>query len=361
MLRSQKMILLVVAIVIVGSAAVFGIVIFATAGVYEYSNTYYYEPGSPSTIETLNLESDIGAINIQYNTTPTDYYAKIDLDIRIRGPSVSGKSFSDFFKPILWENSSSPVTFDIDIKPTTWFPFGLSRRVSINITLRTDVIYEMDASTGTGSVAVDVPQNVIINQATLSTSTGSVILNSATNVTFQELLSISTSTGRLSLSGVGTNFTQGLEATTSTGSLIMDFSECTMGNDLVGTVSTGSINIESYNMIYTQDCLWYIDSSTGSIDIEIEQYIEIDALVTGSIATSTGSIDVVNRDDQANVGASFIGSTSTGSESYDNIYSGGFTEAAHSLISLNYYTTIYKYSFTLSTSTGSIDVAGESA
>ncbi len=361
MKRSQKIILILVAAVLIGSAAVFGIVIFATTGEYEYSKTYYYEPGSPLAIETLNLESDIGAINIKYNTTPTDYYAKIDLDIRIKGPNVVGKSFLDFFKEILWENDSSPVTFDIDAKPTTWFSFGLSRRVVLDITLRTDVIYEIDALTGTGLIDMDVPQNLIINQAILSTSTGSVLINSALNTAFKEQVRISTSTGTVSFYAVNTNFTQGLQTTTSTGSLTLDFTDCTMGDDLVGSVSTGSINIKSYNMIYTQDCTWDIGTSTGSIDVEIEQYVEMDAIVTGSIEASTGRIDIVYRDDQVNVGALFIGSTSTGSESYDNIGSGGFTEAAHSLTSLDYNTASNKYTFTLSTSTGSIDVGGQSA
>lgn len=361
MKRSHKITLMLVAAVLFGSSAIFGIVLFATVGQYEYSETYYYEPGNPSPIEIFNIESSIGAINIKYNKTPTEFYAKIDLDIHIRGPLVAGKSFSDFFKPILWDHDNSPVTFDIDTKPTSWFLFGLSRRVTINVTLRTDVIYDINAIASTGAIDMNVPQNVIVNKTTLSTSTGSVLLNSAVNTTFQGKVRISTSTGRAKSYAIKTNFTQGLHATTSTGSLTLNFTSTILGGDLIGKVSTGSINIKSYNMIYTQDCLWDIETSTGSIDVQIQQYVEMGADVNSEIKTSTGSIDVDYKDNQANVGASFIGSTSTGSETYDNIGSGGFTEAAHSLTSVDYSTAIYKYSFTLSTSTGSIDVSGQSA
>ncbi|KKM95457.1 hypothetical protein LCGC14_1188060 [marine sediment metagenome] len=363
MIRSRKITIILVAVVLVGSAAVFGIVIFATVGEYEYSETYYYEPGNSSPIEILNIESDIGAINIKYNKTPTEFYAKIDLDIHIRGPLVAGKSFSDFFKPIQWLKSSSPVTFDIDTKSTTWFFFGISRRITINVTLRTDVIYDVNAFASTGAIDMNVPQNIIVNKTTLSTSTGSVRLNSAVNTTFQGKVRISTSTGSAKSYAIKTNFTQGLHATTSTGSLTLNFTSTILGGDLIGTVSTGSINIKSYNMIYAQDSsIWNIKSSTGSIKVQIQQYVEMGADVDGSIQTSTGSIDVDYKDNQASVGAQFTGSTSTGSTTYTNIGSGGFNLPVGDVFSsINYVTAIYKYELSLSTSTGSIEVQGQSA
>ena len=361
MIRSQKIILIIVAVVLAASAGVFGIVVVATWGDYEYSNTYYYEPGSPSLIEVLNVECDTASINIKYNTTPTDFYAKIDLDLKVSGAYVEGKSFSDFFKPILWDNTTnSPVTFDVDNKPSTWFIFGLSHRSTLNVTLRTDITYEIDASSATGSIKMDVPQGSTLGKTTLHTSSGSVRLNSALNTTFQGDVSLSTSTGSVRAYAIKTSFIHGFNAASSTGSLRLNFTSCILGDDLTADGSTGGITLKSYNMRYTQDCIWDIGTSTGSISAEILQFNEMGANVTGSIGTSTGSVSVLYKDDQINVGASFTGSTSTGSVSYTDTSPIGFSQVGNSFTSLDYVGALYTYTLSLSTSTGNVHADAES-
>jgi len=362
MIRSQKIILIVVAAVLVASAGVFGIVVFVTWGDYEYSDTFYYKPGSPSLIEVLNIECDTATINIKYNKTPTDFYAKIDLDLKVSGAYVEGKSYSDFFKPYLWDNTTnSPVTFDIDNKPSTWFIFGLSHRSTLNVTLRTDVIYEIDASSATGAIIMDVPEGSTLDKITLHTSTGSVRLNSALNTTFQDEVRLSTSTGSVKTYATKTSFTKGLITSTSTGSLTLNFTSCIFGDDLSGVVSTGSITLKSYNMKYTQDCDWDIETSTGSINAEILQFNEMGANVNCSLISSTGNIDILYKDDQINVGARFTSSTSTGSISYTDTNPTGFHQVGNSFTSLDYSTGLSKYRISLIISTGNIVVDAESA
>jgi len=361
MIRSQKIILIIAAAVLVGSAGVFGIVLFATWGEYDYSNTYYYEPEAPSAIERINLMIDLGGINIKYNETPIRHYAKIDLDVKVKGVSVTGKSFSDFFKPIQWLNSSAPVTFNFETKSTAWFFIGISYRIKIDLTLRTDITYDIDAISATGAIIMNVPQGSTLNKTTLHTSTGSVLLNTALNTTFQGDVSLSTSTGSTKVYAVKTTFTSGLVTSTSTGSLTLNFTSCILGDDLSGVVSTGSIAFKSYNMKCTQDSTWSIETATGSIDADIIQYVDTGADIIGSIKTSTGSIDVIYKDNQANVGASFTSSTSTGSIDYNNIGVGGFSELGSIFSSLDYLTANNTFTFTLSTSTGNVEVDGESA
>jgi len=100
MIRSTKIVLIIAAVIIVSGASIFGIIIAVNWGKFEYSNTFYYQ-GAPSAIGRLNLNSDIGTINIKYNSTPTDYIVKVDLDITIEGGFVAGKVFSDFFEDIV--------------------------------------------------------------------------------------------------------------------------------------------------------------------------------------------------------------------------------------------------------------------
>ena len=350
---------------IVTGGTAFGVLIFTTWGELNYENTYYYKPSAPSPIEQININCDIGAVLIKYNKTPTDYYAQIDLDVQIKGILVEGKSFQDFFYPVIWQNESSQViSFILDAKASTWLTFSISQRVKINLTLRTDIIYDINTLTSTGSINMDIPDNSILNNTKLSTSTGSISLNAAKDTTFLGNVEIFTSTGSAALYAKQVNFTHSLRAFTSTGSLSLNFSKCFIGNNLVGTVSTGSISFNSYNMKYSDDYIWSLKTSTGSIDVNIIQYTEIAANINGAIQTSTGSIDVYYKDNLANVGAKFTGSTSTGSVDYNPIGSGGFIETGGStsktITSNDYSLATNTYTFSLTTSTGSVEVNGES-
>lgn len=351
---------MVIAACIVFGGTAFGIVIATTWGEYEFTDSYQYNPDISSPIEKLNVISDIGQVNIKYNTTPTNHIAHIDLDIRVVGGFVAETSFSDFFHPIEWSNVSSPITFKLDAKTNPVFIFGLSHRIIIDITLRTDVVYDINAYCSTGAIDMNVPDNIVINNTSLSTATGSVVLNSAKNTTFQGLLGMSTSTGKVSLYAKQTNFSRGLSTSSSTGSLILNFSQCVMGDNLIGFVSTGSVTLNSYNMRYIKDSVWNVHTSTGSVDIEIRQYIEMNASITGSIGSSTGSIDIIYDDSLSNIGAQFTCSVGTGSISYNPLGLGGMSKAGGVISSTDYSTAINKYTLGISTSTGSIEVIGQS-
>jgi len=363
--KSNRILLIIVAVCIVTGGSAFGVLVWATWSEFPYENTYYYKPETPSSIERININCDIGSIHIKYNKTPTDYYAQIDLDIQIKGILVEGKSFQDFFYPIIWQNESTQViSFVLDAKASTWLTFSISQQVKIYLTLRTDVTYDLNTRLSTGSISMDIPNNVILNNTKLSTSTGSIALNAAKDTTFLGNVEMSTNTGSVALYANQINFTHSLRAFTSTGSLLLNFSKCSIGKHLVGTVSTGSIDFNSYNMKYSDDYIWGLETSTGSIDVNIIQYTEISVNVTGTILTSTGSIDVYYKDNSANIGAKFTGSTSTGSIDYNPIGVGGFIETGGStsktITSNDYNSAIKAYTFSLTTSTGSIEVNGES-
>ena len=80
-MKKKNIIILIIAGLIVSGGVAFGIVVVATWGEYAYSNDYYYDPGVPSSWEKVSFSCDVGNINIQYNTTPTNNVVKLDLDI----------------------------------------------------------------------------------------------------------------------------------------------------------------------------------------------------------------------------------------------------------------------------------------
>ncbi|MFW9867945.1 MAG: hypothetical protein ACFFEN_17765, partial [Candidatus Thorarchaeota archaeon] len=219
MRKNLKIVLFIVAILIVSGGLVFGILVFTSWDTFEYSNTYYYEPSVPSPIEKVSFSSDVGKILINYNKTPTDSFVKLDLDIKIRGAFVEGKTFSDFFNPIVWLNESVPVvTFSITNKP--WGLFALSQNITIDVTLRTDVVYDINALSSTGSVSLNIPENVAINNSILEASTGSISFITAKNVTFLGDVKVETSTGSIAVFAKHNEFNQGISAITSTGSIV---------------------------------------------------------------------------------------------------------------------------------------------
>jgi len=331
---------LVIIFIIIVPITVFFIIPYGTYGKYEESFDYNYTPPSPSALESIDINLDIGRTIIKYNQTPTPHVAKIDMDFSLEGPDVGDKTYTDYFKPISWVNDSAPITFTLEVKPDAWASpfawFTFQQNITATITLRTDVVYAIDATTTTGSVELTVPSGIAIGDLDLQTTTGSI-----------------------SMFGNGANFTKGVNVETTTGSNILNFTNCIFGGNVVGDVTTGSIEFLTYNSMYSQNSQLSLSTTTGSVSIEIYQYSDLGADVTGQVTTSTGGIDVIYEDNQGSVGALFTGTTTTGSIDYNNI--GGFTEFGGIFESNDYSTATYKYTFTMGATTGSIDVDGKSS
>ncbi len=361
--RNIAIIVILVLALIMVPLTIFVFVPNATWGKYEESFDYYYTPASPSDLESIDLNLDIGEMIIKYNQTPTPYVAKIDVDFDIEGPFVAGKTYTDYFKPISWVNTSSPIRFTLESKPDAWiFPinwFSFHHIITVTVTLRTDVIYEIDAITTTGGVEMTVPSGVNLGNLQLISTTGGVSLSTAKNSIFQGNLTAQTTTGGVSILANGANFTENLYGHTTTGGLTMNFTNCVFGGNIVGDVTTGGIDFKIYNPEFTQASQWTLTSTTGGIDIEIYQYKPSGANITGQVTVTTGSIDVIYEDNQASVGGRFIGSTTTGGVDLINL--GGFTQIGNEiLVSDDYNTASYKYTFDLHTTTGGIEVDGRS-
>ena len=363
-LRNYKITLIVISALIVGGGIGFIVTGFTTAGSIEKSFSFQYEPISPDPIEDLSINADLGNIIVKYNTTTTPYFAEIDVDLKIAGLFMSGKTYLDFFNPSTewWAESSGIFTLevlpDVLFDPSYWFK---SYEITITVTLRTDVIYDIVATTATGAIEMSVPDEVILNDTSLTSSTGSVKLTTFGNNEFQGNVGLQTSTGSVDHFAKNTNFTHGFEAITSTGSLLLNFTNCFMGEDLTGIVSTGNVIFKSYNMYYFKDIDLNLQTSTGNIDAEIYQYINMGANVTGSMKSSTGSIDVLYRDSLANTGVKFTSSIGVGSINYIPHATMEITGGLGSIYSsFNYGIATYKYTFAFTTSTGSVDVDGQS-
>ncbi|HDZ17768.1 hypothetical protein LCGC14_0891360 [marine sediment metagenome] len=365
MLRSKKIVLIIVATLLISGGAIFGIILAVNWGNYAYSNTFYYEPSVHSPIEKISFQSSIGSTIINYNSTATDIYVKVELDISISGPFVAGKLFSNFFKPIIWLNESTPVTtFNLENKPSPWFIFPIVQRMTINVTLRTDIIYDIDVDNSVGSISINIPENIELNNILFSSSTGSITLQSDKNVTFNGNVGLSTSTGSVSAFLRNANLPRSLTATTTTGSVSLNLTNCIIGDDITGTSDTGTINFKSFNLIYTQDCELNLGTSTGSISLQINQHNGMGSEVSGSIGASTGSISVIYRDSLSSVGAEFTCQTTFGSITYTPTGPGGLSKVGSTtsatISTVDYNSANNTYTLSLDTTIGNIGVSGQS-
>ncbi|NVM17631.1 MAG: hypothetical protein HWN80_07930 [Candidatus Lokiarchaeota archaeon] len=361
-MRNYNKALIIVAVLVVGGGIGFVITGFASAGSIENSFNFTYEPISPDPIEDLTFNVDIGSLLFKYNTSPTASYAKIDVNIEITGLYMAGKTYLDFFHPNTgwWDNATS--TFSLLTLPDVWFDpshWFKSYNISIVVTLRTDVVYDLTALASVGSIEMEVADDVIINELSLTTSTGSVKFKTLGDNLFTGSVGLESSTGSIESYATRTNFSSGFQASTSTGSLILNYTNCLMGDNLYGETSTGSVTFKSYNMQYSTDILLNLKTSTGSINSDLYQHIIMGANVTGTWETSTGSVNVVYRDTLVNTGFRFISSASPGSINYSG--NGTVTGSGGIYSSMNYGSATYRYQFSLDTSTGSINAEAYSA
>ncbi|MBY8988846.1 MAG: hypothetical protein KGD61_10360 [Candidatus Lokiarchaeota archaeon] len=363
-MRNYNKALIIVAALIVGGGVGFIITGFATAGSVENSFNFKYEPISPDPIEDLTFNVDIGTLLFKYNTSLTTSYAEIDVDIEISGLYMEGKTYLDFLHPKAewWDNTTA--TFNLLTLPDVWFNpshWFKSYNITVLVTLRTDVVYDLTALTGVGSIEMQVSNGVILNGTSLTSSTGSINFNAAGNNEFQGDFKLKTSTGSVQSFAVTTNFTHGYRASTSTGSIALNYTNCIMSNNIIGSTSTGSVTFKSYNMFYTTNSTINLETSTGSISSDLYQYIAMGANVSGTWKTSTGNVNVVYKDNLVDTGVRFIGSIGTGSINYSGTGM-EITGLPNNIFStVNYTDTTYRYLFSLDTSTGSINANAESA
>jgi len=336
---------------------------FATSGSVEESYSFYYE-SSPSAVETLSLSADIGAIDIKYNTSATPYLAKVDVDLKVSGLFVAGRKYTAFFTPYTgwWQNSTPPTSFDMKILPGAWFDpshWFKSYNVDIMVTLRTDVVYNIDVTAGTGSLKLTTSDDVILDGVSMKSGTGNVELDLSNNTQILTELALETGTGNVNMFSEGTNFTHGVFAETGTGTLDINFTDCILGGDIDASTGTGNVNLKTYNMEYSVTSYWLLETGTGKITLVITQDAGMTSNVTGDIKTGTGNIDITYIDTISTVGARFYGATGTGS--FNRINTQGFTQtSSNPFDSDDFLTSTTNYDFNLDTGTGNIFVDGSS-
>jgi hypothetical protein len=326
-------VIVLIAAILTSAFVLIGIILFAnifpfgTLEPHEESYTYYYVPDTPASIEEISLDVDATEIEIQYNSTPTEYIVKANMEFIILAPDVD--SYTEIFHPVEWVNTSSPVSFNLEMKTGS---IVLSTNNKLTVTLRTDMVYDITASTTSGGVIASIDQRVIIDQIDLRTNSGGVELYS-NDATFENTIN----------------------AHADSGGVTLEFENGRIGGDIDASTSSGGVLLSVYDVVYSQDTEWTISTSSGGITIDITQYIEMGASVSGTVEANSGGVDVFYKDNLSNIGARFTGTASSGG--VDFINSGGFSESGDMFSSTDY-PALHNYDLTLHTDSGGVLVDG---
>ncbi|MFW9867912.1 MAG: hypothetical protein ACFFEN_17595 [Candidatus Thorarchaeota archaeon] len=226
------------------------------------SYSFIYQLSSPSSIENLYLNVDEGNIEIRYIDPSVDYYVLIEADIELIGKNLAGNSYEDYLN-ISWYNSSSPANFRLEIISDDWFnpSLWLIKDVSIIVTLRKDIVFNIITNLIEGNYEITVPWPVSIG-------------NLLTNV--------------------------------SNGNILYDFDLCSIQGNITGITNKGDFELKSYNVEYTQNCNWLLTSTGSDMNIAIYQEEEMGANITGTAMIIDGTLNLFYKDNSANIGANFF-------------------------------------------------------
>jgi len=235
---------------------------FSNFGTIDQSLTYVYSSTTPPLKSELNLNADIGIVEINYVNQPVDYIIKVDVNIEMGGPNLDGKSYLDFFN-IVWENITTSVNLNLEIISDMLLDFSKLHQANIyiNFTLRADVIFDINASIIDGAIKLAVPLGITVNNLLLN------VIN---------------------------------------GNIIYDMFHCSVEGNISGIVKNGNIMLKAYNNQYNQNCKLTLVNEVGYITIDIYQSEEMGANITGTGITKTGIISLIYNDYSPNIGAQFI-------------------------------------------------------
>ncbi|MFX1501865.1 MAG: hypothetical protein ACFFDH_12950, partial [Promethearchaeota archaeon] len=234
----------------------------------EHHKEYYYYNNSINSdmIKTLNLNSDVGEMEVNYIYTPVDYCVKVELNIELMSQKHQGDSYLDYFEIPSWQNTSSSIKFIMSLKPDvldTWFNVSLwkEQEVSVIATINANFIFNINTTINyVGDVDILVPAGIYINN-------------------------------------IDVNINQG--------NIYYDFFYSTIEGNVTGSVVFGDITLKGNNVRYTKNSILSLINDDGLITFNIIQQRAMGTNLTGIGITKMGQIKIQYQDYSEYIGAMF--------------------------------------------------------
>ncbi|MFX0076532.1 MAG: hypothetical protein ACFE96_13905 [Candidatus Hermodarchaeota archaeon] len=223
---------------------------------------FEYLPDTPSEVESLYLNIDYGNVEVDYIDDPVDYFARIDVNIEMGGAELAGKDYSDYFNINEGDKSSSPINFTIRLLSgiTESEVEPLIKKISIIVSLRKDIKFNISTNVIHGNVDIEVPFNVRIDNLHVNIFDGDISFNLV---------------------------------------------NCIIEGDITGIGNQSNIELRTQDIQLTNNSIWYIKNTKGLLKFDIDQTSEMGANVTaiGELDTNNTQCKVYYDDFSSNVGA----------------------------------------------------------
>jgi DUF4097 and DUF4098 domain-containing protein YvlB len=318
-----------------------GMYAYTTNGYIATSFEYSYNSNQLNATQDLYLRADVGDIYIEYNQTKMPETMKVNMKIYLNGPYLDVKSYTDYFNPVEWQNSSNSASFILEKLPNRWpgrdnwfYRDGNELRVI----LRTDLTYNITIFSVEGTIRMDSPVNANVNKLDLTTSIGDVAL-------FCNRSSIN---GDISLKS-------------HNGDLYLNFTKCNFGGNINSITYTGDIRFNSYLPSYLVPSDWQINTTNGDIRVLIYQDdFNMNSNVNASFNSVVGDVVFDYSDNSTQLGAQFTGTSGFGVLKYES-EDQSFGRFGNVFKSIDYETSVNKYKINMQTDNGYIVVRAKSS
>ena len=226
-----------------------------------YSNQYYsYQ--NPTLVEALNIDADIGDIEVNYITYPVDFSVQIDIEFELGGLNLEGGSFSDLFS-VEWQDVGSELNFSMHIKNGISLEklISLIRIKNIIVSLKANLECDIDILVQMGNVALEVIHGITV---------GSIFTN------------------------------------ISNGNIQYEFSFCYIEGNITAKSQNGDIKLDFIECEYFVNSLWLVCTEKGNVFVNLDQKNDVGSNITGTISTVFGNYRISYVDHTTEVGALLI-------------------------------------------------------
>jgi len=178
----NKSILVVFLITFLGISLIVSIPIFtlssqlSTYDVIDASDdSYKYTTRNSSEIQELNINSDVGDIRLNYFDARVKHAVIIEVNFMMVGSDLAGKTPLEYFS-IDWQNSSSPLNFTLELNSESWLDYSnlLVKIVSIIVSIREDLVFDVNIKLKEGDIETVIPWGVSINNLLVNVTKGDI-------------------------------------------------------------------------------------------------------------------------------------------------------------------------------------------
>ncbi|MHA1732242.1 MAG: zinc-ribbon domain-containing protein [Promethearchaeota archaeon] len=342
----------VASIVVLASLGVITLFFVDVGGDYREFKTEY--DSLPSAL-VLDIDSSIGSVHLSFTGEPDAPAVAMAYEVKWVGILTNSGAMTDS----AFTYDENEVHFSgID---STHSPAVIgSFHSSLSVVLREDVKFNISLDLGTGDLHLDTGHHQArFGEVDLVVTTGDLDAQFYGS-TVEGRLRVASSTGRITLGGHDSVFGGGVDIATTTGGARINLQSVELGGNLSVAATTGDVDLAVRDATLTVpaqgSASWIVTTTTGDVVLNLNQYTPLGVDVTGVVSVTTGDVELNFHGNGTLVGARFHGSTSSGRVDLDAKDGGFLAPAGDSLVSSNFEGAPHVFDFSLTTTTGGVEV-----